>query len=297
MSWSPAWFVCCWWKKIEGKVQLSWSKWWTIDPSSTGTENRVAWALCLAVPRRPTIHGDLQLLCCGLERRRRPPALRVKLIVSLTAGVSRGWYGTQWWRTPLPFNAVQWACPIPAAAAPLGQTSLAAETPVSLSLSISFSSTSDSASYSPIIIPALSDNEAVWWRLVPGCLEHASRCLGPTNPGCLIDVGSWSCGWDRSGYITAPCMLQSRQPTSPFSSSSLGIVRPPTLACFLPAVPASSWFASQFIFRPWSRIGTHDGVRTGCSSLRGKDGELVTLKNLDLWLQLVCTKIKLKQAI
>src|SRR6185295_8998931 len=30
----------------------------------------------------------------------------------------------------------------------------------------------------------------------------------------------------------------------------------------------------------------------GCSSLRGGGGELGTLKNLDLWLQLVCTKLK-----
>ncbi|KAG2559168.1 hypothetical protein PVAP13_8NG310100 [Panicum virgatum] len=35
----------------------------------------------------------------------------------------------------------------------------------------------------------------------------------------------------------------------------------------------------------------------GCSSLRGGGGELGTNKNLDLWLQLVCTKLKLKQAI
>ena len=35
----------------------------------------------------------------------------------------------------------------------------------------------------------------------------------------------------------------------------------------------------------------------GCSSLRGGGGELVTNKNLDLWLQLVCTKLKLKHAI
>jgi len=35
----------------------------------------------------------------------------------------------------------------------------------------------------------------------------------------------------------------------------------------------------------------------GCSSLRGGGGELGTNKNLDLWLQLVCTKLKLTQAI
>ena len=35
----------------------------------------------------------------------------------------------------------------------------------------------------------------------------------------------------------------------------------------------------------------------GCSSLRGRGGELGTNKNLDLWLQLVCTKLKLKHAI
>ena len=35
----------------------------------------------------------------------------------------------------------------------------------------------------------------------------------------------------------------------------------------------------------------------GCSSLRGGGGELGTNKNLDLWLQLVCTKLKLKHAI
>ena len=34
-----------------------------------------------------------------------------------------------------------------------------------------------------------------------------------------------------------------------------------------------------------------------CSSLRGGGGELGTNKNLDLWLQLVCTKLKLKHAI
>ena len=32
----------------------------------------------------------------------------------------------------------------------------------------------------------------------------------------------------------------------------------------------------------------------GCSSLRGGGGELGTNKNFDLWLQLVCTKLKLK---
>ena len=35
----------------------------------------------------------------------------------------------------------------------------------------------------------------------------------------------------------------------------------------------------------------------GCSSLRGGGGELGTNKNFDLWLQLVCTKLKLKHAI
>ena len=35
----------------------------------------------------------------------------------------------------------------------------------------------------------------------------------------------------------------------------------------------------------------------GCSRLRGGWGELGTLKNLNLWLQLVCIKLKLKQAI
>ena len=35
----------------------------------------------------------------------------------------------------------------------------------------------------------------------------------------------------------------------------------------------------------------------GCSSLRGGGGELGTNKNLDLWLQLDCTKLKLKHAI
>ena len=35
----------------------------------------------------------------------------------------------------------------------------------------------------------------------------------------------------------------------------------------------------------------------GCSSLRGGGGELGTNKNFDLWLQLVCTKLKLKYAI
>ena len=35
----------------------------------------------------------------------------------------------------------------------------------------------------------------------------------------------------------------------------------------------------------------------GCSSLRGGGGELGTNKNLDLWLQLVYTKLKLKHAI
>ena len=37
--------------------------------------------------------------------------------------------------------------------------------------------------------------------------------------------------------------------------------------------------------------------RIGCSSLRGGGGELGTNKNYDLWLQLVCTKLKLKHAI
>ena len=37
--------------------------------------------------------------------------------------------------------------------------------------------------------------------------------------------------------------------------------------------------------------------RIGCSSLRGGGGELGTNKNLDLWLQIVCTKLKLKYAI
>jgi len=35
----------------------------------------------------------------------------------------------------------------------------------------------------------------------------------------------------------------------------------------------------------------------GCSSLIGGGGELGTNKNLDLWLQLVCTKLKVKHAI
>ena len=35
----------------------------------------------------------------------------------------------------------------------------------------------------------------------------------------------------------------------------------------------------------------------GCSSLRGGGGELGTIKNINLWLQLVCTQLKLKQAI
>ena len=38
-------------------------------------------------------------------------------------------------------------------------------------------------------------------------------------------------------------------------------------------------------------------VMIGCSSLRGGGGELGTNKNLDLWLQLVCTKLKLKHAM
>ena len=33
----------------------------------------------------------------------------------------------------------------------------------------------------------------------------------------------------------------------------------------------------------------------GCSSLRGGGGELGTNKNFDLWLQLVCTTLKLKR--
>jgi hypothetical protein len=41
-----------------------------------------------------------------------------------------------------------------------------------------------------------------------------------------------------------------------------------------------------------------DGVKViGCSNLRGGGGELGTNKKLDLWLQLVCTKLKLIQAI
>ena len=50
--------------------------------------------------------------------------------------------------------------------------------------------------------------------------------------------------------------------------------------------------------------GQYRGVRKrkwvkviGCSSLRGGGGKLGTNKNLDLWLQLVCTKFKLKHAI
>ena len=35
----------------------------------------------------------------------------------------------------------------------------------------------------------------------------------------------------------------------------------------------------------------------GCSSLKGGGDELVINKNLDLWIQLVCTKLKLKHAI
>ena len=35
----------------------------------------------------------------------------------------------------------------------------------------------------------------------------------------------------------------------------------------------------------------------GCSNLRGGGGELGSNKKLDLWLQLVCTKLKLNQAI
>jgi len=49
-----------------------------------------------------------------------------------------------------------------------------------------------------------------------------------------------------------------------------------------------------------SFFGLIDGFMVkviGCSSLRGGGGELGTNKNLDLWLQLVCTKLKLKHAI
>ena len=35
----------------------------------------------------------------------------------------------------------------------------------------------------------------------------------------------------------------------------------------------------------------------GCSNLRGGGGELGTNKNFDLWLRLLCTKLKLKHAI
>ena len=41
----------------------------------------------------------------------------------------------------------------------------------------------------------------------------------------------------------------------------------------------------------------HDTERIGCSSIRGGGGELGTIKNFDLWLQLVCTTLKLKHAI
>ena len=37
--------------------------------------------------------------------------------------------------------------------------------------------------------------------------------------------------------------------------------------------------------------------RIGCSNLRGGGGELGSNKKLDLWLQLVCTKLKLIQVI
>ena len=37
--------------------------------------------------------------------------------------------------------------------------------------------------------------------------------------------------------------------------------------------------------------------RIGCSNLREGGGELGANKKLDLWLQLICTKLKLKQAI
>ena len=46
----------------------------------------------------------------------------------------------------------------------------------------------------------------------------------------------------------------------------------------------------------WQRQLAHGKV-IGCSSLRGGGGELGTNKNLDLWLQLVCTKLKLKHTI
>jgi len=50
----------------------------------------------------------------------------------------------------------------------------------------------------------------------------------------------------------------------------------------------------------WIEGASGDGKRVkviGCSSLRGGGTELGTNKNLDLWLQLVCTKLKLKHAI
>ncbi|XP_039789302.1 uncharacterized protein LOC120655514 [Panicum virgatum] len=53
------------------------------------------------------------------------------------------------------------------------------------------------------------------------------------------------------------------------------------------------------LFSSWTNTSTIAGAMKviGCSSLRGGGGELDTNKNLDLWLQLVCTKFKRKQAI
>ena len=49
---------------------------------------------------------------------------------------------------------------------------------------------------------------------------------------------------------------------------------------------------------PWLPPDHHDSLKgIGCSSLRGRVAELGTNKNLDIWLQLVCTNLKLKHAI
>ena len=64
---------------------------------------------------------------------------------------------------------------------------------------------------------------------------------------------------------------------------------------------AKAWQAKQKVFE--MRFGTYEASYDnllkviGCSSLRGGGGELGTNKNLDIWLQLVCRKLKLKHAI
>ena len=65
-----------------------------------------------------------------------------------------------------------------------------------------------------------------------------------------------------------------------------------------PTLPSAPSFSAHEIQRGERERGGVSEVKViGCSSLRGGGGELGTNKNLDLWLQLVCTKLKIKHAI